>query len=87
MNPGKVLFAYAWSAPSLLYGCKLLLIISLDIYKALCLIFSTASGCLRSPARLPFKVFRIDPDMACLPKEDAGFTSIFMRGRAEMDFY
>lgn len=86
MNSGKVLFAYAWSAPSLPDGCKLLLIISLDIYQALRLIFTTASGCLRSPARLPFNVFQTDPDKTCLPKEDAGFTSIFMRGRAEMDF-
>jgi len=79
---GKVLFTGAWSTslrapPSLLCECKLLLIISLDIYKALCLIFTTASGCLLSPARLLFRVFQTDPDMASLPKEDAQFTFIF----------
>jgi hypothetical protein len=89
---GKVLFTGAGSTsllvpPSLLYECKSLLIISLDIYKTLFLIFTTASGCLLSPARLLFKVFQTDPDMASLPKEDAQFASIFIRGQAQMDFY
>lgn len=82
---GQVLFTHAWSAwhhvppPPFLYGCKLLLIISLDIYKALCFIFTTASGCLQSPARLSFKVFQTNADTACLPMEDAEFNHLHAR--------
>lgn len=65
--------------PPFLYGCKLLLIISLDIYKALCFIFTTASGCLQSPARLSFKVFQTNADTACLPMEDAEFNHLHAR--------